>query len=446
MTAIMVLTGLLGQVVAPPTRASERPPNVVIFLTDDQGWGDLGCQGSRDIRSPRLDRLASEGVRFRNWYSAAPICSPSRAALLTGRSPQKAGVPGNISSRPGRPGMPAAQVTIAERLRPLGYATAALGKWHLGSTPGADPQGQGFDRFFGFHSGCVDNYSHTFYWEEPPHFHDLWSDTREVHEEGTYLNDLITREAVRFVEENRSRPFLLYVAYNLPHYPMQAPERLVRDFPSLAPDRATYAAMVAAVDASVGEVVDRVDHLGLANDTLVVFLSDHGASAEARANGPVGDNGPFRGHKFSLFDGGLRVPCIVRWPGRIPAGQTRAQVACSFDLAPTVLRAAGGVPGPVEPSFEGVDLGPVLLTDAPALDRPLCWKSGPQEAIRDGRWKLVRNGRDDAGRPLPPADSVFLSDLDADPGESRNLAAARPDLVDRLARSLDRWLAEVARP
>jgi arylsulfatase A len=415
-------------------------PNVVIFLTDDQGWADLGCFGARDLRTPNVDRLAAGGVRFTSWYSAAPVCSPSRAALLTGMSPQRAGVPANVSSRPGRPGMPAERLTLAERLKARGYATGAFGKWHLGSARGGDPNGQGFDRFFGFHAGCVDNFSHTFYWENPPHFHDLWRDDREVHEDGTYLTDLVTRESLRFLDERRDGPFFLYVAYNLPHYPMQAPQRLVREFAHLEEPRRTYAAMVAAVDESVGQVLGRLDRHGLAERTLVFFLSDHGATAEARGNGPVGDNGPFRGHKFSLFDGGLRVPCIARWPGKVPAGQVRDQLACTFDIAPTVAALAGLGPDPAHP-LEGQDLGPVLTGDAPSPHKALCWRSGGQEAVRSGRWKLVRDGLTDEGKHLTGRDATFLSDLTRDPGESANLAAEHPEVVAELSRAFEAWSA-----
>ncbi|WP_337177512.1 sulfatase-like hydrolase/transferase [Paludisphaera sp.] len=417
-------------------------PNVVVFLTDDQGYGDLGCYGSKDLRTPNIDRLASEGARFTAWYSAAPVCSASRAALLTGLSPQAAGVPGNVSSYPGQPGMPADRVTIAERLKPLGYATAAVGKWHLGSAPGATPNGQGFDRFFGFFAGCVDNYSHTFYWDAP-HVHDLRRDDREVHEDGTYLTDILTREAVRFVDENRDGPFFLYVAYNLPHYPLQAPRRLVERFAGLPdPSRARYAATLAAVDESVGAVLASLDEHRIADRTMVVFLSDHGATAELRGDGPIGDNGPFRGRKFSLFEGGLRVPCIVRRPGVVPAGSTRDQVACSTDLAPTIVAAAGGSAEPG--AFEGADLSDVLAADAPSPHASLAWSSAGQDAAREGRWKLVRNGRDDQNRPIAGPDALFLADLEADPGETRNLAAEHPEVVERLSRIHAEWARGVA--
>lgn len=416
-------------------------PNVVVFFTDDQGYGDLGCYGSKDLQTPNIDRLATQGVRFTTWYSAAPVCSPSRASLLTGRSPQGAGVPGNVSSYPGAPGMPPGQVTIAERLKPLGYATAAVGKWHLGSAPGATPNVQGFDRFFGFYAGCVDNYSHTFYWDAP-HVHDLRRDDREVHEDGTYLTDIVTREAVRFVDEHRDGPFFLYVAYNLPHYPLQAPQHLVQKFAGLPnPSRARYAATLAAVDESVGVVLATLDERKIADRTMVVFLSDHGATAELRSDGPVGDNGPFRGRKFTLFEGGLRVPCIVRRPGVVPAGATRDQVACTSDLAPTILAAAGGSAEPG--AFEGKDLTAVLAEDAPSPHAALAWSSMGQDAVREGRWKLIRNGHDDQNKPIPGPDSLFLADLEVDPGETRNLTAEHPEIVEHLSKLHADWAAGV---
>ncbi len=423
--------------------ATADRPNVVIFLTDDQGYGDLGCYGSRDLQTPNIDRLATQGARFTSWYSAAPVCSASRAALLTGLSSQAAGVPGNVSSYPGEPGMPADRLTIAERLKPLGYATGAVGKWHLGSDAGADPNGQGFDLFFGFLAGCVDNFSHTFYWQAP-HVHDLRRDDREVHEDGAYLTDLVTREAVRFVDEHRDGPFLLYVAYNLPHYPLQAPQRLMRKFDRLPNrSRARYAGTLAAVDESVGTVLAALDERKLAERTLVVFLSDHGATAELRGDGPVGDNGPFRGHKFSLFEGGLRVPCIVRRPGVVPAGATREQIACTFDLAPTILAAAGGRAEPG--AFEGTDLAAVLTADAPLPRESLSWSSAGQDAVREGRWKLVRNGRDDQNKPLQGPDALFLADLETDPGESRNLAADHPEIVERLSKIHADWAGRTSK-
>jgi arylsulfatase A-like enzyme len=431
----------LGATPAAGADEAAGPPNVVVFLADDQGWGDLACYGSKDLRTPNLDALAAGGVRFTAWYAAAPVCSPSRAALLTGLSPQEAGVPANVPAGLGKPGMPPDRITLAERLRPLGYATGAVGKWHLGSAPGSDPNGQGFDRFFGFHSGCVDNFSHTFYWAEP-HYHDLWRDDQEVHEDGAYLTDLVTREAVRFVDEHRARPFFLYVAYNLPHYPMQAHRRFVRPFGSIPEPRRTYAAMVAAVDDSVGQVLDRLEHHGLTGRTLVVYTSDHGASAEARADGPVGDNGPFRGRKFSLFEGGLRVPCLVRWPGTIPAGEVRDQLACSVDLAPTIA-ALAGAPADAEHPFEGKDLLPVLTRNAPSPHEALFWRSLGQDAVRSGRWKLIRNARTDDDRHLTGRDATFLADLDRDPGETTNLAAEHPEVVESLGRSFDAWAARV---
>ncbi|WP_165247273.1 sulfatase family protein [Paludisphaera soli] len=444
LSASLLVLLAVGPLVA---RADVPPPgdrpNIVVFFSDDQGYGDLGCYGSKDLRTPNIDRMAAEGLRFKSWYSAAPVCSPSRAALLTGRSPQGAGVPGNVSSYPGKPGMPPEQITIAERLKPLGYATAAVGKWHLGSAPGAAPNDQGFGRFFGFFAGCVDNFSHTFYWDAP-HFHDLRRDDREVYEDGTYLADIVTREALRFVDENRDGPFFLYVAYNLPHYPLQAPQRILKKFAHLPPSRAKYAATLAVVDESVGDVLARLDEHKLADRTLVVFLSDHGATAEARGDGPVGDNGPFRGRKFSLFEGGLRVPSIIRRPGVVPAGQVRDQVACTFDLAPTFLAAAGGSAEPG--AFEGKALTEVILRDAPSPHASLAWSSAGQDAVREGRWKLVRNGRDDQNRPLSGPDALFLADLEADPGETKNLAADHPEIVERFTKIHADWAKSVAGP
>ncbi|KAJ3061875.1 hypothetical protein HK102_008955 [Quaeritorhiza haematococci] len=324
--ALLAVSPLVARADGPAPGAR---PNIVVFFSDDQGYGDLGCYGSKDLQTPNIDRMAAEGVRFTSWYSAAPVCSPSRAALLTGRSPQGAGVPGNVSSYPGKPGMPPEQVTIAERLRPLGYATAAVGKWHLGSAPGATPNDQGFGRFFGFFAGCVDNFSHTFYWDAP-HFHDLRRDDREVYEDGTYLADIVTREALRFVDENRDGPFFLYVAHCAPHWPLHArPEDVARyratyrdgrhalrasryrrqvamglidpathplpDLDGRGPDwdaldpagrehqaalMAVHAAMVDRVDQGVGSILQALKETGREQDTIILVLADNGASPE----------------------------------------------------------------------------------------------------------------------------------------------------------------------
>ncbi len=426
-------------------------PNFIVFLTDDHGYHDLGCQGARDLKTPQLDALAASGARFTQWYSNAPMCAPARAALLTGRYPIRAGVPQN------GPPLAPSERTIAALLRPLGYATGLVGKWHLGAGPQTGPNAHGFEEFFGFHSGCIDYYSHRYYWGEPKlvNYHDLWRNGREVFEDGRYMTELITREALSFLERRGGRPFFLYVAYNAPHYPMHAPERYVERFPALEPERRMYAAMLAAVDDSVGEILGRLEKLGLRENTLVFFGGDNGATAEPRAGlnqqpARGGSNHPLRGWKFSLFEGGIRVPAILSWPGRIPAGRVVAEPACHMDLLPTILRAAGA-PLPADRTLDGRDILPVAASGAASPHEALYWHSGGQLAVRRGRWKLVKDGFPADGtpqgrRPLEGEDALFLSDLEEDPGETRNLRRLRPAVVDELLTLAEGWLEQVKRP
>src|SRR3954451_301784 len=228
-----------------------RRPNVVFFLADDLGCHDLGCWGASDLKTPNIDAIAASGARFTKWYSAAPVCAPARAALLTGRYPIRAGVPDN------GPPLKASEKAIAEALKPPGYATALVGKWHLGNTTETDPNAHGFDRFYGFHSGCIDFFSHRYYWGEPRtvNYHDLWRDRSEIFEDGQYLTESLTREAKKFIHDNQRQPFFLYLAYNAVHYPMHAPEKYKARFPGMEKERQTYVAMLAALDDGVGEVL-----------------------------------------------------------------------------------------------------------------------------------------------------------------------------------------------
>ncbi|MDE3167792.1 MAG: sulfatase-like hydrolase/transferase, partial [Acidobacteriota bacterium] len=244
---------------AQPRTPASGKPNVVLILADDLGCHDLGCLGAGDLKTPHIDALAAEGTRFTNWYAAAPVCAPSRASLLTGRYPIRCGVPDN-----GPPLAPSEQ-TIAQVVKGAGYATGIFGKWHLGATPETDPNGHGFDRFFGFHSGCIDFYSHRYYWGEPrlANYHDLWRDRTEIFEDGQYTTEMFAREAVAFIREHRADPFFCYLPFNAVHYPIHAPRKYVERFADLAPERRMYAAMLSALDDGVGQVVQTLRELRL---------------------------------------------------------------------------------------------------------------------------------------------------------------------------------------
>lgn len=423
---------LLTAALAP---AADRPPNVVLIFADDQGTLDLNVYGSEDLETPYLDALAGRGVRFNQFYVAAPVCSPSRAALLTGRVPMRAGVPGNVGL--GRRGLPPEEVTIAEMLRGHGYRTALFGKWHLGYGIERGPRDQGFDEFFGHHRGCIDNYSHFFYWNGPNN-HDLWRNETEVWEDGVHFSDLIVREATNFLEDNQDRPFFLYLPFNIPHYPMQGTPRWQEHYRNLPSPRREYAALVSTLDEHVGRVLSKLDALGLRENTLVIYLSDHGHSTEERANFGGGNPGPYRGAKFSLFEAGLRVPAIVSLPGMIPANETRDQFAVSVDLYPTIAELTGA-PLPAR-KLDGRSLLPILQDDARPGPREFHWQQGDQWAVRDGDWKLVVNARDTDRSRVPADQKRFLSNLSEAITERENLAPKHPEVVERLTRLHQVWL------
>jgi len=434
--------------VAVPCSAANvaRRPNVVLILADDQGSVDVNCYGADDLITPHLDALAARGIRFTQFYAAAPVCSPSRAALLTGRVPQRAGVPGNVSSKPGRPGMPAEQVTIAEMMRDAGYVTGHVGKWHLGYTPETMPNSQGFDESFGHMGGCIDNYSHFFYWSGPNR-HDLWHNGHEIHRDGKFFPDLMVEQCKRFLDQNEKRPLFLYWAINIPHYPLQGTDAWRKRYRELPKSRRRYAAFVSTMDERIGQVVSHIDRLGLRDDTIIVFQSDHGHSTEERTFGGGGSSGIYRGAKFSLFEGGIRVPAIVSAPGRVPEGEIRGQLATGCDWLPTIAEMCD-VRLP-DRRLDGKSLGAVLVSaNASGPHSEFHWRSGNQWAVRSGKWKLLGNPRDTSESARAPAlaesDKRFLVDLDRDPGEVQNLAAQHPKVVRELESLHNAWADDLA--
>ncbi|MDP6543227.1 MAG: sulfatase-like hydrolase/transferase [Phycisphaerae bacterium] len=412
-------------------RAAEktpRKPNVIVILTDDQGSVDMNCYGAKDLITPNMDALAKRGVRFGQFYAGAPVCSPSRASLLTGRYPQRA----QLASNAGRRGMPASQLTMAEVFKSAGYRTALFGKWHLGEDLAMSPNAQGFDEFLGHKVGCIDNYSHFFYWSGPNR-HDLWKDTKEHFEDGTYFPDIMVREAARFITDNAKRPFFLFLPFNTPHYPLQGEQKFVKMYAKMKDiKRKRYASFVTSLDDKIGQVIATVDKLKLRDDTIIIFQSDHGHSVEVRTFGGGGSAGPYRGHKFTCWEGGLRVPAIISWPGRIPQGKVRNQVACSIDWLATVAEYCK-LPA-IKTRIDGKSLSGVIESSAaPSPHKTLHWSACGMWAVREGKWKLV--GGKSAG--------LFLSDMDADVTETKNLAKEHPDVVTRLKRLHQEWSKEV---
>ncbi|MEP6536566.1 MAG: sulfatase-like hydrolase/transferase [Bryobacteraceae bacterium] len=440
------LSGITATALA--QRSSARPPNIIVILSDDQGSRDLGFLGAKDLKTPHLDAMAASGMHFTNWYANAPMCAPSRAGLLTGRHPIRAGVPSN------GPNLPLEEHTIAALLRRQGYATGLVGKWHLGDQHASSPNQHGFDSFFGFHSGCVDYYSHRFYWGEPrrPNYHDLWRNGTEVFADGEYLTTRLASEAVKFIRDHQAQPFFLFLTFNAPHYPMHAPAEYVNRFPQLPLERRTYAAMMAAMDDGVGAVRSTLRELQLESNTLLFFLADNGATREARAGldgkpATAGDNGVRRGFKFSAFDGGIHVPAIVSWPGVIQPGKVSEQLGSHFDVLPTILELTGA--RPAKP-LDGVSLLSVLKGGAVKPRPPLFWASQGQLAMRKENWKLVvkgfaADGTPDGAKPLTGEDAVFLSDLAQDPGESTNLRLINPKVVDEMMTAAEAWKREISK-
>jgi arylsulfatase A-like enzyme len=431
-----------------------RRPSFVIILTDDHGYGDLSCMGSADVRTPHLDALAAGGIRFTDWYSNSPVCSPARASLLTGRYPANAGVRSILAGHRTATGLPSSSTTIATALKPLGYRTAMFGKWHLGMEPRCQPHSHGFDHWLGFLAGCVDYYSHIFYWgmnKPGPGVnptHDLWEDGREVWLNGQYLTEVITRRSVRFIQQCAAddQPFVLYVAYNAPHYPMHAPGQYLDRFGHLPPDRRIMAAMIAAVDDGVGEIMAQLQAANLIDDTCVLFTSDNGPSRESRnwldgRQDPYygGAAGGLKGHKFSLYEGGIRVPAVVHWPAGARAGVVCSEMAAHMDVFPTMLAAAGGDPSRYP--LDGRDLSALLARGGAGPHQRIFWEMGDQTAVREDKWKLVLNGRLVEGSP--PEDAVHLSHLGDDVGERRNLADEQPALTARLRELAEGWRRDI---
>ncbi len=426
---------------------TRRSPNVVLIYTDDQGSIDTGVYGAKDIQTPNIDSLAESGVRFTQFYAPSPICSPSRAGLLTGKYPLHAGVPGNCSGTYGDPCLSGNQVTIADVFKNAGYATAHIGKWHLGFSKDTMPNAQGFDYSFGHMGGCIDNYSHFFYWSGPNR-HDLYKNGEEVWREGHFFQDLMVEEASQFIDAKSQQPFFLYFAINAPHYPYQGSEKWLAYYKEkgVPYPRNLYAAFVSTLDEKIGNLLKRIDELGLRDNTIVVFQSDQGHSVEERAHFGGGSAGDFRGAKFSLFEGGIRVPAIIRWPGHIPAGETRNQIGHGCDWFPTLAELCGINLPPME--LDGLSLAPVIQSSTSSSPHDILhwYVSGgkePQWAVRQGDWKLIGNPVDPTKtQPLPEEDRLFLVNLSEDPKECHNRAIEYPEKTEGFLRLHQEWLAK----
>jgi arylsulfatase A-like enzyme len=403
--------------------------NVLIFYADDLGWGELGCQGNPQIPTPHIDSLAKNGVRCTQGYVAATYCSPSRAGLMTGRYPTRFGHEFNAIAGANGPGLSLNETTLANRLKTLGYATAAIGKWHLGEDLEHRPTKRGFDEFFG-------TLSNTPFFK-PAKFVDsrLSQDVQPPPGNDFYTTDAYAERAVDWLDKNQEKPWFLYLPFNAQHAPLQAPQKYLDRFPNIADEkRKIFAAMLSAMDDAVGRVLTKVRDLKQEERTLIFFIADNGGPTQSTTS----NNGPLRGFKMTTFEGGPRVPYLVQWKGTIPAGKTYDFPVMNLDVLPTAIAAAGGT---VDASWklDGVDLKP-YLTDANKA-RPhetLFWRFGEQWAARQGDWKLVvsRGG----------GNSPELYNLATDISEAKNLADSEPEKVKTLQALYDAWSAEQAAP
>lgn len=423
-----------------PGLARQEPaPNFVLIVADDLGYGDLSTYDGW-VPVPHLDRLAAQGLRFTDFHSNGPVCSPTRAAFLTGRYQQRAGIAGVLYADPQRPehadGLQASELTFARLLKQAGYVTGIMGKWHLGYEPQYNPVHHGFDEFHGYLSGNIDYFSHV----DQAGALDWWHNLEPLEEPG-YSTHLITRHAVDFIRRHARERFCLVVAHEAPHAPYQAPYDDPRGFRIPGQARASqrlspveirtrYRDMVIELDRSIGEVIRVLEELKLAERTLVFFFSDNGAT-------PEGSNKPLRAHKGSLFEGGHRVPAIAWWPGQISPGRTTDQLAAGFDLMPTMLELAG-VSLPAKHRLDGISLVPVLFRGEPLPARRIFWGYQGRVAMRDGPWKYVRGEAELDGQP-------GLFRLDQDVSERENLASRYPARVKSMEAATREWLEEMRR-
>ncbi len=418
---------MLGLNTPAEAQGKARRPNVLILLADDLGYADVGFHGCKDIPTPNLDALARKGVRFTSGYVSGPYCSPTRAGLMTGRYQTRFGHEFNPGNNP-KHGLPVDQATLADRFRALGYVTGLIGKWHLGSDPAMRPPQRGFQEYFGFLGG-----SHAYF---PGKGEPILRGDQPV-EEKEYLTDALAREAVGFIDRHAKEPFFLYLAFNAVHTPMQATEKRLERFAGIEDkQRRTYAAMNSAMDDAIGQVLAKLREAGLEEDTLIFFFSDNGGPTMVGTTINGSRNFPLRGSKRQLLEGGVRVPFLAVWQGRLPAGTTYDNPIIALDIYPTALSAAGAEI-PRAWRLDGVNLLPYLEGKMPQAPHDfLFWRFGEQRAARKGDWKMVRY--DNSG--------THLYNLRDDIGESTDLAAQQPDVLRELQTAWDRWNAEQAAP
>ena len=445
-TGLAAALVLIGLTPGASTQQSRRP-NILLIVTDDMGYADIGLHGSRDIPTPNIDALMKAGTRFTDAYVTGPYCSPTRAGLLTGKYPQRFGHEFNVPVGAGTEelGMPVSETTLADRLKAAGYRTALFGKWHLGSGERFHPQSRGFDEFFGFLGG-----QHSYVSVDAGGFNPLLNG-RQPAAGVTYLTDDLAERASSFIKEKRASPFFLYLAFNAVHTPMQAPEKYLARFPAISdPTRRTYAAMLSAMDDGIGKTMEAVRAAGVENDTLVVFMNDNGGPTMEGTTINSSSNTPLRGSKRQTWEGGIRVPFAFTWKGRIPAGGVDRRPIIQLDVLPTALAAAGISVGS-DWKLDGVNLLPYLAGEVRRNPHEaLYWRLGDHIAMRAGDWKLVLTSDQPLQRrsfdTLESLADAELYNLANDIGETKNLASSEPAKLRELKEAWLRWNKELASP
>jgi len=419
--------GLASSAAAEIAAGVHRRPNVLFVVADDLGYGELGCYGGKDIPTPNIDSIARNGIRFTDGYVSCPVCSPTRAGLMTGRYQQRFGHEFNPGGEgPANFGLPLSEVTLATRMKSAGYATGIVGKWHLGSREKYRPLDRGFDEFFGFLLG-----SHPYFHDVPPRQQPIMRGN-EVIEEKEYLTDAFAREALAFLDRQHEKPFFLYLPFNAVHSPLQATDKYLDRFPEIKDEkRRTFAGMLSAMDDAVGKVLESLRKKKLEEDTLIFFVSDNGGPTRQTTS----RNDPLRGFKGQVYEGGIRVPFMVQWKGHLPSGQVYSKPVISLDITPTILAAARVKAK--DARFDGVNLIPYISgkSDRSPHDA-LCWRYGAQYAIREGNWKLLK----------PNAKTTELYDLAADIGEKDSLVVRNPEKARDLNKRLEEWNSQLKKP
>ncbi len=403
--------------------ARRNPPNIVVIVSDDQGYADSSCYDHpKEVSTPAIDRMAAEGVRFTNGYASGYVCAPTRAGLLTGRYQQRFGF---YTAGDSRTGMPTSEITVADVLKKKGYATAVIGKWHVGLEPEYRPLRRGFDEFYGFLGHGAHDYFKLGITDEHT---SIYRNDKPINDTG-YLTDNLAREAVSFIERNQKKPFLLYLPFNAVHWPLQALQKHIDRFNTGDKNRDIYLAMLVCMDEAIGRVLDALKRTGVDDNTLMVFFSDNGGAQKNFAN-----NGVLRDYKQTVYEGGIRVPFIVRWPDKFPDGMVCHEPVISLDVMPTVC-AAAGAELPDDRLYDGRNMLPAILgrTKKP-LHKALFWYDGTDQwAVRMGKWKLLsRKG------------SLELYDLASDISEKHDLKEQNPQVVQRLQQTFDTWKSQLA--